>query len=125
MPYADPQKDFEYHQAYRKRPEVRARARASKYWLRTDTRIKTRERNLLRKFGLTTQDWNKLFEKQGSCCAACGTTETRGRYGWATDHDHVSGKVRGILCHRCNTELGLLENRVRRVLLEKYLEKHQ
>src|SRR6516164_3074869 len=67
-------------------------------------------RRCLQQYGITEDQWWLLFEQQGRCCAICATTvaclakEKR----WATDHDHVTGAVRGILCHGCNLLLGKL-----------------
>lgn len=67
-----------------------------------------RGRSLRRKYGLTIQQWDERFRAQGSCCAICKATEPGTSRGWCTDHDHETGEVRGILCHRCNRLLGML-----------------
>ena len=72
--------------------------------------IKAKERHLKRykmwKYGITNEQWDDLFDKQERCCAICKTRDpNKGQ--WCTDHDHDSGKVRGILCHHCNRALGL------------------
>jgi Recombination endonuclease VII len=58
-----------------------------------------------RQFGIDMDEktWEELFESQGRVCAACGTSDPG--YQWATDHDHSTGKVRGILCNFCNVRL--------------------
>ena len=66
--------------------------------------------NLKRRYNLTVEDYNNLFNSQNSCCAICGTDSPemkmyRGN-GWVVDHCHASGTVRGILCCRCNLLLG-------------------
>lgn len=67
------------------------------------------DRHLKRKFGITRAQWGAIFEAQGRKCAICGSTTPRSKWGWHTDHDHVSGKVRGILCWPCNHKLSAVE----------------
>jgi hypothetical protein len=47
-----------------------------------------------------------MFEAQGRRCAVFGCTDPGSKRGWHTDHDHVTKKVRGIVCQRCNLMLG-------------------
>lgn len=73
----------------------------------------------LRKYGITEDEYQSLFNKQGGVCAICGgVPDTRWKM-LAVDHDHQTGKVRGLLCMVCNTMLGRLENRLEVTL--KYL----
>ena len=53
--------------------------------------------------GLTLAAYEALLEAQGGGCAICGATPKTRRLD--TDHDHKTGKVRGLLCHRCNRAL--------------------
>lgn len=62
---------------------------------------------LRKHYGITIADRNALLIAQENRCAAC-RTDTPGKHGWQTDHDHKTGKVRGILCVRCNTTIGRL-----------------
>jgi len=65
----------------------------------------------LRKHGLTPEGYWSLLDQQQGVCALCGTADP-GKAGgsderaFAVDHCHASGKVRGLLCHRCNRGLG-------------------
>lgn len=63
----------------------------------------------MRNYGLTLDNYNALLQKQEGGCAVCkkvpSPTKT-GRSGLHVDHDHVTGKVRGLLCSRCNTFMG-------------------
>jgi hypothetical protein len=53
-----------------------------------------------------------MFEEQKGLCYICGEKETRrGRHGrlmLGVDHDHITGRIRRLLCHNCNVALGLL-----------------
>jgi DNA-directed RNA polymerase subunit RPC12/RpoP len=55
--------------------------------------------NLKRNYGLSLEQYNQMLENQGYKCALCGG-DLEGKYG--VDHDHITLKVRGILCYNCN-----------------------
>lgn len=58
----------------------------------------------LKKYGLTIEQFDAMFAAQGERCALCRSDEP-GRF-WTVDHDHTTGKVRGVLCWHCNVGLG-------------------
>lgn len=64
------------------------------------------QRRRLRKYGLTQDDYDQLLVEQAGRCPGCDTTDP-GVKGWCIDHCHKSGKVRALMCNRCNTMLGL------------------
>lgn len=83
-----------------------------------------RERNLSRKYGLSQAAWDEMFAGQGFACAVCGTEE-HGGMNWATDHNHKTGEVRGILCRACNLALGMAgDNPSTLDLMAQYLRHH-
>jgi hypothetical protein len=59
-----------------------------------------------RKYLLTCQDYDSLWERSGGACEVCGTSGNL-----VIDHDHRYGRaaVRGLLCNRCNQNLGVLD----------------
>lgn len=59
-------------------------------------------RRAIRKYGLTQDGYEALFNSQGRQCAICGAAEPGSKFDWAIDHCHEHGFVRGILCHHCN-----------------------
>ena len=75
----------------------------------------------LKKYGITFDDYNKMFEEQNGCCASCGDHQTLFTKRLVVDHNHETGKVRALLCSNCNTALGLLKENEERILsLLKY-----
>ena len=63
------------------------------------------------KYGITLEEYNQLFQQQNGHCAICGTHQSELVKTLAVDHDHKTGKVRGLLCMRCNLDLRVVENK--------------
>lgn len=58
-------------------------------------------------YGLNLEDYNNLVKEQNHKCAICGIDEVDSFKGLLfVDHCHTTGKIRGLLCHHCNTALG-------------------
>jgi hypothetical protein len=100
---------------YRAANRDKLRARGERY--RDENRDTLRARNrrhTVGKYGLSLADYDALLAVQGGACALCGTASTRSLH---VDHDHACcpgrtacGRcVRGLLCQRCNTHLGIGE----------------
>lgn len=70
----------------------------------------TRNTNLKKKYGITFEDYTQMLTEQSSGCAICGLGLVEGKKLFPVDHDHITGKVRGILCFKCNIALGLLKD---------------
>lgn len=68
--------------------------------------------DLRTKYGITLENYEDLLVAQLGRCAICQTDDPPIRSGakihWHVDHCHVTGRVRGLLCFRCNQGLGLL-----------------
>jgi hypothetical protein len=73
--------------------------------------IYSRRANLKRLYGLGQKEFDALLLTQNNTCALCHT-DVPGARGWCVDHDHTTKEVRGILCHYCNTGIGLLKEDV-------------
>lgn len=72
---------------------------------------------LMRKYGISRGQYDVMLKEQGGVCKICQSPPTgKTKKGLATrldvDHDHKTGVVRGLLCHPCNTALGLVQDRV-------------
>ena len=61
------------------------------------------------RYGITPEEYETMLESQGHTCAICGNSHTEGTNGKLyIDHCHVTGKVRGLLCMKCNSAIGKL-----------------
>lgn len=67
-------------------------------------------------YGMTVEDYDRLFKSCGGRCCLC-QVETK----LAVDHDHVTGRVRGLLCRKCNLALGHYEQMANNPKLKEYL----
>ena len=83
------------------------------------------------KYGLAGTDYEQMLQDQGGVCAICGEVETRKdrmgvvREGLSVDHDHITDRVRGLLCAACNSALASARDdpRILRAMAV-YLETH-
>jgi hypothetical protein len=78
---------------------------------RTVHRSSVRNSKLKKLYGITANDYSALLIQQKSVCAICKEQCKTGRY-LAVDHDHKTGKVRGLLCVRCNNAIGFLKDSI-------------
>lgn len=73
-----------------------------RYWAIRDSE---RERHLVKKYGVTFDEYNRMLIEQNGCCAICNRPEPTNRM-LDVDHNHATGEVRGLLCTSCNRILG-------------------
>lgn len=67
---------------------------------------KNRNYSIKRRYGVSAEEYAAMLLKQGGSCAICNSTETVLGRPLYVDHNHNTGRVRGLLCHKCNTGLG-------------------
>jgi len=106
VPYKDPEKRRDYHR---------------KKWKRYSKRNpeKIRAKNFKDRYGIGIEEYEALKDQQDGKCSIC---ETEGHVLYV-DHCHDTQKIRGLLCHKCNTGIGMLQDSIE--LLKKaqrYLE---
>lgn len=74
------------------------------------TAVQNRRTHLWNSYGISEKEYWTMNTRQGSRCAICGQFETRRDHDsslyLSVDHDHRTGKIRGLLCNHCNTGLG-------------------
>lgn len=86
---------------------------------------RARKRHYTTKYGITIEERNALLFSQNNKCAACGTVDPGAKQGWAVDHNHTTGRVRGILCQPCNRAIGHAKENIHRLkALVVYLEQN-
>lgn len=72
--------------------------------------ILVRERKLKAVYGLGLKEYDSLLAAQDGVCKICENSETRVNRGkviqLSVDHDHITGHIRGLLCHKCNVAIG-------------------
>lgn len=86
--------------------------------------LRIRERQLKRKYNISLDDYKKMLLEQDNKCWTCSKkAEDETGKGLVVDHNHSTGQVRGLLCSKCNTAIGLLqENPVILQKVSKYLQ---
>ena len=126
-------KQREYHRKWRAANRGRLREQSRKYAAAnkesvranqkkhqlTETYAATRLRlHLARKFKITVEQYNAMLEAQNGVCKICGFScgakrrGTRKMMSLSVDHDHSTGKVRGLLCNSCNVGLGRFKDNI-------------
>jgi hypothetical protein len=113
------------YRVYHSNPEKRAKILAdNKIWRAKhidQVKLAMWARKIKRKYGITADQYNQMLEKQKGVCALCEKPQTRIRL--AVDHDHRTGKVRGLLCNWCNRHLGVIEKRMNLFRISIYLDR--
>jgi hypothetical protein len=69
---------------------------------------RVRNMALMYHYGISLEEYNKMLSAQGGSCAICSCVPGLRRL--AVDHNHSTGKVRGLLCGPCNRALGILSD---------------
>ena len=85
-----------------------------------------RARHVKHRYGITAAEYAALLAAQGGRCAVCHATEapTHWRNGLCVDHDHATGRVRGLLCNACNLAAGFVRSERGALALAEYFRVH-
>lgn len=80
-----------------------------------------KSQKLLNAFGIDILEYNKLLEAQDGVCAICNKKESvvgnnNKLKSLAVDHCHTTGRIRGLLCQKCNQALGLFEDSIENLI---------
>lgn len=110
--------------AYRAANREKIYAQQKEYRLRN--RVAISHRNRKKKYGILPDDLHRMIEAQGGKCPICRLDlDPTGYRKIHIDHDHATGKLRGVLCSNCNLGIGHLREDPERMLRAiNYLELH-
>ena len=100
--------------------------RRSRWWKSARGKQSARVTKLKSRFGITPAEYDLLLKEQGGKCKICGAISSVNGHRLAIDHDHTTGKIRGLLCKACNAAIGYLGDNP--VLAEKaaiYLREYE
>lgn len=64
------------------------------------------QKHMRQQYGISWSDFDRMVLEQEGACALCGESPDR----WHVDHDHNTGRVRALLCHKCNVALGWFDD---------------
>ena len=84
-----------------------------KYYTENKEKIDTDKRKsaLKNNFGITIEQFNEMSKNQDNRCGICNNLFTVGKpFNPNIDHNHVTNKIRGLLCGQCNRSIGLLRD---------------
>lgn len=105
----------------RQRARRKRRDAIAAYKRRTYTTAVARGYAMKSKYGLTPEAYRGMLELQAGLCACC-TKPMKPGYGTHVDHDHATGKVRALVCNRCNNGLAFMDSPVFLADAKSYLE---
>jgi hypothetical protein len=77
-----------------------------------------------RAYGISVSQYNDLYNKQKGRCAICFIHQSELSRRLAVDHNHLTGRVRSLLCPKCNWKVGFVET-TELVLIQKYIDNHE
>ena len=74
-------------------------------------------------YKISIEEYEQKLKEQNYCCAICNRHRDEFKRNLSVDHDHKTGKVRSLLCIICNTNVGVVEDKLE--MIQKYLNKYR
>jgi len=101
----------------------RNKDKVKEYCAKPEIKRKRKDYNLKRNYGITIEVFEHMYKEQEGICLICHEPFSFDKL--VVDHDHETGKVRGLLCISCNRAIGFLKDSI--LITEsavEYLKKH-
>jgi nitrate/TMAO reductase-like tetraheme cytochrome c subunit len=96
----------EYQKQYYRSNRDKLLAQAKERAKTVSGEANARNSHLKHKYGISLFEWNKMFEMQKGVCPICHRHQDEIHHRLCVDHDHVTGKIRKLVCRDCNLILG-------------------
>lgn len=130
---AKPEQYAARKKAYVEKNREAIQARNREWRLRTNyatspARLAQNKKDWLAKYGITPAGFDELLASQDGVCRICASPDPKMKRAKRlyVDHCHLTGKIRGLLCFKCNTMLGNAEDQPERLrAAAEYLEAHR
>lgn len=119
----NPNKVKEHCKLWRNRHKTQDKKRKQEWYLKNKERVrcqgkiwnqnnksKIQHRYLQKTYGITLSQYEDTFQRQNGCCAICHRPQSSLKKKLGVDHNHITGKVRGLLCYECNYGLGYFKD---------------
>ena len=102
--------DSAYNKEWYQINKVRINAKNKRWADNNKDKVRANARRYqLKQYGLTTEQYDTMYEGIEGCCEICGDFKET----LHVDHDHDTGDVRGLLCGLCNRGIGLLRDDIK------------
>ncbi len=93
---------------------LKHRETRKEYYNSPETKLKYRKAYIERTFKISYSFYEKLLDSQKGVCSICSKPETSSKNKYlSVDHDHSTGKIRGLLCNSCNRALGYFYDNIK------------
>jgi uncharacterized protein YbaR (Trm112 family) len=101
--------NYMQRQKYNNDPEQKLKRQVRERKRKSLNPLAKKDSELKRIYGISINDYLNMFEKQNMVCKIC-KQECKTKLSLSVDHDHATGKIRGLLCNRCNRAIGMFED---------------
>lgn len=94
----------------RKQWRLENKERISEYMKQRWLQIKDSKPHFKNVYGITLETYTEMFEQQSGKCRGCNRSQEELNHPLHVDHCHSTGRIRGLLCRKCNSALGLVND---------------